>query len=130
MERESQMSHTVYAVKGMRVLLASPKSLAKNPDRFGSVAGESFERLTLTDGKVTARESLGITSKAIPTDAVLDAEGNPRTDADRFTFDLAKGTFTLPSGERGRSASQGATDDAINAAIAAASAARKASAKG
>lgn len=93
-----------YQVENMRVLLPSAKVAAKNPDRVFSITGSKITRIE--DGEV-----LSVKSKVILREMVQSPE---------WEIDVEKGTFTLPDGQRGRRASEGASLDAINAAIAAA----------
>lgn len=90
----------------MRVVPTTGKVAEKNPDRLLTVYGE-FHAVD-ANGKV-AKEPLSITQKVIDRETAL----NPLTVIDR-----ANGTLTLPSGERGRKASEGVEQDDIDAMLA------------
>ena len=98
---------TTYHVSNMRFVPTSGKVAQKNPDRLGTVYGEFRAD---KNGKPTG-DPLSISQKVID----KDVAANPAT-----VIDLDNGILTLPSGERGRKASPGVAQDAIDALLAAA----------
>ena len=95
-----------YSITNMRVVPTTGKVLEKNPDRLLTIYGE-FHAVD-ANGKV-AKEPLSITQKVIDRETAL----NPLTVVDR-----ENGMLTLPSGERGRKASEGVAQDDIDALLA------------
>lgn len=101
---------TTYLVNNIRVIFPSGKVAEKNPDRFATVYGEFHSVSEDAKGKRSAGEKLSIASKVITNDMAQSPE---------FTLDMDNGYLTLPSGERGRPKSSGATADDIAARLAA-----------
>ncbi len=95
-----------YVVKGMRVLIPTDKTRAKNPNLAFTVNGKFFSE----DGKTP----FSFTTYAI-TNAMLP----------NVSIDLGKGTLTLPAGHRGAPNRESATQAAIDALINAAKSASK-----
>lgn len=89
-----------YIVKGMRVLLPTQKTQERNPDLAFTVVGKFHSE----DGT-----PLTIPQKAITREMLADVK-----------VDIAKGTLTLPAGNRGAptraSASQSEIDALLNQA--------------
>jgi hypothetical protein len=86
-----------YTVKGMRVLLPSDKTKEKNPDLLFTVSGKFFAE----DGS-----ALTIPQKAITVEM-----------REHVKVDMAKGTLTVPAGQRGAPKRASATQDEINALL-------------
>ena len=101
----NQNGTATYSIGNMRVVVPKGKVALKNPERAFTVHGEF--RATDEKGKPTG-EPLSFGSKVIDRDDAL----NPLT-----VIDVANGLLTLPAGERGRKASIGIDQDAVNALL-------------
>jgi len=97
-----QNGSATYSVQNMRVVIPKGKVAENNPDRMLTVYGEF--RATDEKGKAIG-EPLTFTSKVIDRDTAL----NPAT-----VIDQEHGILTLPAGERGRKASVGIDQAAVN----------------
>ncbi len=91
-----------YTVKGMRVLLPSAKTAERNPDLAFTVTGKFFAE----DGS-----ALTIPQKAITRDMLA-----------HVSVDIAKGTLTVPAGQRGAPRRESASQSDIDALLATAKA--------
>lgn len=98
---------TTYHVANMRFVPTTGKVKDKNPDRVGTVYGDFFHVDSNGDPK---GEQLTIAQKVIDRETALSPV---------FAIDLANGSLTLPSGERGRKAVAGISQDSVNEMLAA-----------
>lgn len=92
---------TTYTVGNIRVLFPSDKVAEKRPDLFAVVTGE------FRDAKGNL---LSITRKEVTIEMAKSPE---------FALDTETGTFSIPSGKRGRKPSAGASQTEIAKRIAA-----------
>ncbi len=95
-----------YQIEGMRVNPPGDKTAERNPDLVFTVSGTAFHTL---DDKGKVKESLSITSKPVTREQATNPD---------FGIDLTAGTLTLPEGRRGRQASAGIDQSAVDALLA------------
>lgn len=101
---ESQNS-TDYSIDDMRFVPTTGKIKEKNPNRVGTVYGTFYH--VDANGNRTG-EPLTITQKVIDRETALSPV---------FAIDLDAGSLTLPSGERGRKAVAGISQDEVSAML-------------
>lgn len=99
-----------YFVENMRVTKPGAKTQERNPERVYTVTGTFYATVEGKDGKLTRGDKMTVPSKNIDNTDVL---------SDVFAIDLKNGILTLPTGKRGKPASEALSEDAILAEIAA-----------
>lgn len=99
-----------YVIHNMRVTQPTGKVATDNPERVFTVAGTFHKSTVDAKGNLVAGDKLTFASKNVDREDAL-AEG--------FVIDPVNGILTLPEGQRGRTAREGLSVDAIDAALSA-----------